>query len=36
VSHPDYRKQLEQGAKSYWDQYGTPEASLRILFQNGK
>lgn len=36
VSHPDYRKQLEQGAKSYWEQYGTPEASLRILFQNGK
>lgn len=36
VSHPDYRKQLEQGAKGYWEQYGTPEASLRILFQNGQ
>ena len=31
VSHPDYRIQLEQGARAYWEQYGTPEASLKLL-----
>lgn len=31
MNHPDYRKKLEQGAKDYWEQYGTPEASLRLL-----
>lgn len=31
VSHPDYRKTLEIGAREYWGKYGTPEASLRLL-----
>lgn len=31
VSHPDYRKKLEQGARSYWEQYGTPEVSIKLL-----
>lgn len=31
LSHPEYRHKLEQGAKEYWNKYGTPEASLRIL-----
>lgn len=31
LGHPDYRKQLEQGARAYWEQYGTPEASLKLL-----
>jgi Glycosyl transferases group 1. len=32
VTHPDYRKKLEQGARSYWEKYGTPEKSLELLF----
>ena len=31
IGHPDYRKRLEHGAKDYWERYGTPEASLRLL-----
>ena len=31
VSHPDYRKRLEEGARAYWEQYGTPVASLKLL-----
>lgn len=31
IGHPGYRKRLEQGAKTYWERYGTPEASLRLL-----
>lgn len=31
VDHPDYRMKLEQGAKAYWEAYGTPMASLRLL-----
>ena len=29
--HPEYRHKLEQGAREYWEKYGTPEASLRLL-----
>lgn len=31
LSHPEYRKHLEEGAKSYWQQYGTPVKSLELL-----
>lgn len=31
LSHPEYRHKLEQGAKAYWNKYGTPEASLKLL-----
>lgn len=31
IGHPEYRKRLEIGAKAYWERYGTPEASLRLL-----
>ena len=31
LSHPEYRHKLEVGAKEYWDTYGTPEASLKLL-----
>ena len=31
LSHPEYRHKLEQGAKEYWNKYGTPEASLKLL-----
>jgi hypothetical protein len=31
VSHPEYRKKLEQGARAYWETYGTPIASLKLL-----
>lgn len=31
LAHPDYRHKLEQGAKEYWEKYGTPEASLKLL-----
>lgn len=31
ISHPEYRKKLEQGARDYWEQYGTPTASLKLL-----
>ena len=29
--HPEYRHKLEHGAKEYWNKYGTPEASLKLL-----
>lgn len=31
LSHPEYRHKLEEGAKEYWNKYGTPEASLKLL-----
>ena len=31
LDNPDYRMKLEAGAKAYWEEYGTPEASLRLL-----
>lgn len=31
MAHPEYRHKLEQGARAYWEKYGTPEASLRLL-----
>lgn len=31
LDHPEYRHKLEQGAKAYWEKYGTPEASLKLL-----
>ena len=31
LAHPEYRHKLESGAKEYWEKYGTPEASLRLL-----
>ena len=31
LAHPEYRHKLEQGAREYWEKYGTPEASLRLL-----
>ena len=31
IAHPDYKHSLEQGAREYWSQYGTPEASLKLL-----
>ena len=37
VTHPEYRMKLEQGAREYWDKYGTPRASLRLLgIDNGQ
>lgn len=31
LSHPEYRYKLEQGAKAYWNKYGAPQASLKLL-----
>lgn len=31
LAHPEYRHKLEKGARAYWEQYGTPEASLKLL-----
>ena len=31
LSHPDYRHTLEAGARSYWEEFGTPEKSLYLL-----
>lgn len=31
LAHPEYRHKLEQGARAYWEKYGTPEASLKLL-----
>lgn len=31
LSHPEYRHKLECGAREYWEKYGTPEASLKLL-----
>ncbi len=29
--HPDYRIQLEQGARNYWNEWGSPQRSLELL-----
>lgn len=31
ISHPNYRHTLEQGARSYWEEFGTPAKSLNLL-----
>lgn len=31
IDHPDYREMLEEGARAYWEQYGSPVASLKRL-----
>lgn len=31
ISHPEYRHRLETNIHEYWQQYGTPEASLKLL-----
>ncbi len=31
LSHPDYRHLLETNIHDYWQQYGTPDASLKLL-----
>lgn len=31
MNHPEYRIKLENGARSYWHNYGTPIASLKLL-----
>jgi hypothetical protein len=31
VSHPEYQQKLEHGAREYWNKYGTPEATLKLL-----
>ena len=31
LTHPDYRHKLEKGAREYWETYGTPETSLKLL-----
>ena len=31
VNHPEYRAALEKGARDYWEKYGTPVASLKLL-----
>lgn len=31
ISHPDYRHTLENNIHDYWQHYGTPEASLKLL-----
>lgn len=31
IDHPDYRTSLEKGARDYWEKYGTPLASLKLL-----
>ncbi len=31
LDHPEYRTQLEKGAKEYWEKYGTPEKSLELI-----
>ena len=31
ITHPQYKLELEQGAKRYWAQYGSPTASLKTL-----
>ncbi len=31
VKHPEYRKHLEKEARDYWEQYGSPVASLKLL-----
>ena len=31
LSHSEYQHKLELGAREYWNKYGTPEASLKLL-----
>lgn len=31
LAHPGYRRQLEANIHDYWQRYGTPEASLKLL-----
>lgn len=31
LANPEYRHKLEKGARAYWEKYGTPEASLKLL-----
>lgn len=31
IKNPDYRMKLEQGTRAYWEKYGSPIASLRLL-----
>ena len=31
LSHPEYRRKLELGAQAYWKEYGSPEATLRLV-----
>ncbi len=31
IGHPDYKEQLEHGAREYWETYGTPEKSLELI-----
>lgn len=31
IKNPNYRMKLEQGARAYWEKYGSPVASLRLL-----
>ncbi len=31
IKNPDYRQKLEDGARKYWETYGTPEKSLELL-----
>lgn len=31
LSHPDYRHKLERGARAYWEKWGSPKASFKIL-----
>lgn len=31
VEHPEYRLHLENGAREWWNKYGTPERSLELL-----
>lgn len=31
LAHPDYRHKLERGARDYWEKWGTPVVSLRLV-----
>ena len=31
IKNPEYRMKLEQGARAYWEKFGSPIASLRLL-----
>ena len=31
IQNPDYKKHLEQGAREYWEAYGTPEKCLEFI-----
>lgn len=34
LAHPDYREHLENGALTYWQQYGSQSATLSLLLKN--